>query len=159
MHRRIRVRRRRRPPGRRRDLETARAERTRIRQLEHAARRPVGPVVASARGLPQLEQFTLERSSDETHVQLAHTVRDEGDDSFLDLIVHLNLSDIDRDAQELRRIDAALLRIQEGTFGYCSDCDQEIPWERLRAEPTAVRCVRCQELYERTHVSPSTPTM
>ncbi|MFO7304011.1 MAG: TraR/DksA family transcriptional regulator [Gammaproteobacteria bacterium] len=102
---------------------------------------------------------TLERSSDETHVQLAHTVRDEGDDSFLDLIVHLNLSDIDRDAQELRRIDAALLRIQEGTFGYCSDCDQEIPWERLRAEPTAVRCVRCQELYERTHVSPSTPTM
>jgi len=102
---------------------------------------------------------TLERSSDETHVQLAHTERDEGDDSFLDLIVHLNLSDIDRDAQELRRIDAALLRIQEGTFGYCSDCDQEIPWERLRAEPTAVRCVRCQELYERTHVSPSTPTM
>jgi len=102
---------------------------------------------------------TLERSSDETHVQLAHTVRDEGDDSFLDLIVHLNLSGIDRDAQELRRIDAALLRIQEGTFGYCSDCDQEIPWERLRAEPTAVRCVRCQELYERTHVSPSTPTM
>src|SRR5690606_41957097 len=54
---------------------------------------------------------TLERSSDETHVQLAHTVRNEGDGSFLDLIVHLNLSDIDRDAQELRRSHATLLRI------------------------------------------------
>ncbi len=102
---------------------------------------------------------TLERSNDETHVRIAETARDAGDDSFSDLIVDLNLSDIDRDAQELRRIDGALLRIKEGSFGNCIDCGQDIPFARLEAEPTAARCVNCQELYEKTHASPSTPTM
>lgn len=112
-----------------------------------------------AKQLREEIRSTLERSSDETHVQIAQAVRDEGDASFSDLIMHLNLSDIDRDAQELRRIDNALVRIKEGTFGYCVDCGLDIPFGRLQAEPTAARCVRCQELYERTHVSPSTPTM
>jgi DnaK suppressor protein len=102
---------------------------------------------------------TLERSNDETHVRIAELARDEGDDSFSDLVVDLNFSDIDRDAQELRRIDGALLRLKEGSFGSCIDCGQDIPLARLQAEPTAARCVSCQELYEKTHVSPSTPTL
>ncbi len=102
---------------------------------------------------------TLERSSDETHVRIAETARDEGDDSFSDLIVDLNLFDIDRDSQELRRIDGAMLRLKEGRFGECVACGQDIPLARLEAEPTAVRCVGCQELYEKTHASPNTPTL
>ena len=50
-------------------------------------------------------QRTLERSSDESHVRIAEQARDAEDDSFSNLIVDLNLADIDRDAQELRRID------------------------------------------------------
>lgn len=102
---------------------------------------------------------TLERSNDETHVQIAERARDEGDDSFSALVVDLNLFDIDRDAQELRRIDGALLRLKEGSFGECIDCGQQIPLARLEAEPTAARCVNCQELYEKTHASPGTPTL
>jgi RNA polymerase-binding protein DksA len=102
---------------------------------------------------------TLARSNDESHVRISELARDEGDDSFSDLIVDLNLSDIDRDAQELRRIDAALLRLKEGTFGRCVDCDQPIPVARLEAEPTAVRCIGCQERYEKTHATQSTPTL
>lgn len=102
---------------------------------------------------------TLERSNDETHVRIAEMARDAGDDSFSDLIVDLNLSDIDRDAQELRRIDEALLRLKEGSFGDCVDCGREILLARLEAEPTAARCVSCQERYEKTHASPSTPTL
>jgi DnaK suppressor protein len=102
---------------------------------------------------------TLERSSDESHVRIAEMARDEGDDSFSDLIVDLNLFDMDRDAQELRRIDGALIRLREGTFGSCVDCGQDIALARLNAEPTATRCVNCQELYEKTHASPNTPTM
>jgi len=102
---------------------------------------------------------TLERSSDESHVRIAEQARDEGDDSFSDLIVDLNFADIDRDAQELRRIDRALMRLEEGTFGECMDCGQPIPLARLQAEPSATRCVNCQALYEKTHATQSTPTM
>ena len=102
---------------------------------------------------------TLARSNDETHVRIAETVRDEGDDSFSDLIVDLNFADIDRDAQELRRIDGALVRLKDGSYGRCEDCDQPIAQARLDAEPTASRCIACQERYERTHASPSTPTL
>lgn len=104
-------------------------------------------------------QRTLERSSEETHVRIAEQARDNEDDSFSNLIVDLNLSEIDRDADELRRIDSALLRLSEGSYGVCEDCGQKIPEARLQAEPTAVRCVRCQELYERTHASMSTPRL
>lgn len=101
----------------------------------------------------------LARSNDETHVRIAEMARDEGDDSFSDLIVDLNFSDIDRDAQELRRIDSALVRLREGTYGRCEDCDQPIAPARLEAEPTASRCIACQEHYERTHAMPNTPTL
>jgi DnaK suppressor protein len=104
-------------------------------------------------------QHTLERSSDETHVRIAEQARDAEDDSFSNLIVDLNLAEIDRDADELRRIDTALARLSEGSYGVCEDCGQRIPEARLEAEPTALRCIRCQELYEKTHAVGSTPRL
>lgn len=104
-------------------------------------------------------QRTLERSSDETHVQIAEQARDTEDDSFSNLIVDLNLAEVDRDASELRRIDTALARLSEGSYGLCEDCAQRIPQARLEAEPTALRCVRCQELYEKTHAGTATPRL
>jgi RNA polymerase-binding protein DksA len=104
-------------------------------------------------------QRTLERSSDETHVRIAEQARDTEDDSFSNLIVDLNLAEIDRDADELRRIDTALARLSEGSYGLCEDCGQRIPQARLEAEPTALRCLRCQELYEKTHAVGSTPRL
>lgn len=102
---------------------------------------------------------TLERSTDETHVRIAEQARDTEDDSFSNLIVDLNLAEIDRDAGELRRIDTALARINEGSYGQCATCGQEIPGARLQAEPTALRCVKCQELYEKTHAGNGTPRL
>jgi RNA polymerase-binding protein DksA len=102
---------------------------------------------------------TLERSSEESHVRIAEQVRDTEDDSFSNLIVDVNLSEVDRDAAELRRIDAALARLSAGSYGACVDCGQAIPLRRLEAEPTAQRCVSCQELYEKTHAGVSTPSL
>lgn len=42
-------------------------------------------------------------------------------------------------------IDAALLAIQNGTYGICTDCEEEIPLARLKATPGATRCVPCQK--------------
>ena len=104
-------------------------------------------------------QRTLERSNDESHARIAEQARDAEDDSFSNLIVDLNLSDIDRDAEELRRIDGALTRLNSGTYGDCINCGQTIPAARLKAEPTATRCVACQEMYEKTHATRSTPSL
>lgn len=38
---------------------------------------------------------------------------------------------------------AALKRIEDGTYGFCTNCQQEIPVERLRANPAATTCIKC----------------
>ena len=43
----------------------------------------------------------------------------------------------------LQRIAAALGRIEDGEYGYCADCGEEIPAKRLAIEPTVERCVAC----------------
>lgn len=102
---------------------------------------------------------TIDKSADETHAGIVKDVRDLEDDSFSNLIVDTNLAEIDRDASELRRIDGALRRIAEGNFGQCVSCGQDIPKQRLMAEPTAARCVKCQERYEKTHTGTATPSL
>jgi DnaK suppressor protein len=49
---------------------------------------------------------------------------------------------------ELGDIDAALERIDAGTYGQCTDCGVIIPPARLSAYPTAKRCIDCQTLAE-----------
>jgi RNA polymerase-binding transcription factor DksA len=49
----------------------------------------------------------------------------------------------ERGVQELRDIDAALARIEAGTYGKCENCGGEIEEERLRALPTATLCTKC----------------
>lgn len=102
---------------------------------------------------------TLERSAEESHVRIAEQARDTEDDSFSNLIVDVNLAEIERDAAELRRIDNAMARITAGSYGQCIDCGRQIPLARLQAEPTASRCVHCQELYEKTHATTPTPSL
>lgn len=53
-----------------------------------------------------------------------------------------------RESDELRMVDAALRRIEAGTYGQCIDCGAEIPAARLHAAPEASRCITCQEKAE-----------
>lgn len=53
-----------------------------------------------------------------------------------------------RESDELSMVDAALRRIEAGTYGQCVDCGAEIPAARLRAAPEAARCIACQEKAE-----------
>jgi DnaK suppressor protein len=54
-----------------------------------------------------------------------------------------------REALFLKKIQEALLRIKEGTFGLCEDCGGEIDVRRLEVRPTATLCVHCKEEQER----------
>ncbi len=101
----------------------------------------------------------LLRSDEERYIELAGRVHDPEEEAVADLLVDLNLASIDRHIQELRDIDAALIRIAEGTYGLCIDCEQPIGIERLKAYLTAKRCLRCQEAYEKTHLGTGSPSL
>lgn len=49
----------------------------------------------------------------------------------------------------LNQVNLALERIEQGTFGQCQDCGQEISQDRLPALPYAAYCVACEEKRER----------
>ena len=55
----------------------------------------------------------------------------------------------DRADQQLALIDAALARLDDGTFGTCVRCGRPIAAERLEALPWAPRCIDCQRLADR----------
>ncbi len=48
-----------------------------------------------------------------------------------------------RRTARLQMIEAALKRIDEGEFGFCVECDNEIPDARLAVDPAAPRCIKC----------------
>jgi DnaK suppressor protein len=50
-----------------------------------------------------------------------------------------------REALFIKKIDQALARIQQGTFGECERCEEQIEMRRLEARPTATLCVNCKE--------------
>ncbi|MEA2624151.1 MAG: DnaK suppressor protein [Candidatus Binatota bacterium] len=56
----------------------------------------------------------------------------------------INLLLTDRDRSKLQAIDDALERIDQGTYGICESCEEEIAAERLKAMPFTRLCVQCQ---------------
>ena len=65
-----------------------------------------------------------------------------------DILTDLDIATVTRDVAELAEVDVALARIAEGTYGTCSNCGEPIGWPRLNAQPTAERCIACQEKRE-----------
>ena len=62
-------------------------------------------------------------------------------------LINANLAEAE--SHELKEINDALLRIREGAYGICEDCEKRIPVARLRAIPFARYCVNCQQQHDR----------
>jgi DnaK suppressor protein len=84
---------------------------------------------------------------------------DIGDESLADALADLNVARVDRQIHELRDIEAAFRRLQDGSYGVCIDCETEIPFERLEVYPTAKRCQPCQAQHERLFAGGGRPTL
>lgn len=93
----------------------------------------------------------LSSSEHEGYSVIAEEVRDLADDAAADVLIDSRLFDIQRDADELKQIQEALKRMQNGQFGTCIDCGEPIKLDRLKAQPAAARCIACQSRYEREH--------
>lgn len=101
----------------------------------------------------------LLKSDNERYIDLAERVHDVGEQSVADLLSDLDLAVVDRHLAELRDTEQALQRIQLGTYGVCQECGGEIRIERLEVNPTAERCLECQERYEETHAGEGKPSL
>ena len=72
-------------------------------------------------------------------------VRDAEEQSVDDFVQEVDLALMQMKTEALKRIDQAILRLEDGTYGRCQECDAEIPPPRLRALPFAALCRDCQE--------------
>ncbi|HTQ74198.1 MAG TPA: TraR/DksA family transcriptional regulator [Burkholderiales bacterium] len=86
----------------------------------------------------------LRRSGNGTAVGIANHLEEVRDEAVADLESFIEIAEIERDVRELREVERALLRLHEPEYGVCADCEAEIPFTRLAANPTATRCVACQ---------------
>jgi DnaK suppressor protein len=80
--------------------------------------------------------------------QLVDTALDDGDWSVVDLSEDISLRQLSVHRENLQKIDEALRKFNEGTYGICEDCGEEISGERLKILPFAIFCTDCQERRE-----------
>jgi DnaK suppressor protein len=66
------------------------------------------------------------------------------DDADLEQTRELNLLLGTRERQKLDQIESALSRMEKGEYGFCEDCEENIPAGRLKAMPFATLCVKCK---------------
>ena len=75
-------------------------------------------------------------------------VLDQGESSEVDIQEDIEFALIQMKSETLNKINDALARLDQGDYGYCFECGEEIGEKRLRALPFAVRCKDCEEARE-----------
>lgn len=101
----------------------------------------------------------LARARDDSFGAIAGEAPDSGDEAIAALVADTDNAETNRDVRELRELEAALARMADGSYGSCEQCRDDIPFERLRAYPGAVRCIACQSIHEKTYSHPSEPKL
>jgi len=77
---------------------------------------------------------------------------DELDQATTDIEQSMRMRLRNREVLYIKKVDEALVRIEEGVFGLCELCEEEIELRRLEARPTATLCIGCKEEQERKEV-------
>jgi RNA polymerase-binding protein DksA len=95
----------------------------------------------------------------QSYADIAGEVPDFGDQATAASLTDYTNAVARRNVEAIKEIDAALARIKAHQFGRCVDCGAEVAFERLKAFPTARRCVACQGMHERTYAVGATPSL
>jgi len=74
---------------------------------------------------------------------------DEGDVASSETNQTLNLRLRDRESMLLSKIEKTLAKFDEGVFGICEECGDNISVKRLKARPVAQYCIRCKQEREK----------
>ena len=98
-------------------------------QVEQQLRQNLAELLARARTVEDDLRNPLDADSSEQAIDLA----DDEALAGIDDVLH----------REIHEVREALLRIESGTYGICARCGEAISPERLKALPTATRCIAC----------------
>ena len=107
--------------------------------------------VDAARARLEDELKTVERQLSELGVDVDGGLHVDTDEGFADSAHATSersqmLAEVERVRTHHRDVLAALSKLDDGTYGTCENCGQEIPYERLEAIPSARLCVNCKQL-------------
>ncbi len=101
------------------------------------------------------QKILLAKQADlETMVRNRDGIAIEKSPDALDEVQHaaereLAIRNLDRDSNLLRNVRGALRRIEDGSFGTCLHCEEDISPKRLNAVPWTPYCIQCQEMADR----------
>ncbi len=96
--------------------------------------------------LDKLHKQQEELSTVVTHTPIeVDTDGDETDSIQGNMLIELNNQLSTRNAAKLGQIHSALSKIEDGTYGICEECGEQIPEKRLLINPYFVTCVSCAE--------------
>ena len=76
------------------------------------------------------------------------SVQDPGDQALSSTMESLKSSLQDTEIDEYNRVVKAIEKIEDGSYGICTDCGNPISDKRLKSYPNAARCISCQEAFE-----------
>lgn len=100
------------------------------------------------RQLQQEIHDELIKEGSSSALSLAGKVHDKQEESLSEMLTEINLGLLKQHQHELKNLETALRRMENGEYGTCIDCDAPIAIARLKANPTAIRCISCQAKHE-----------
>lgn len=112
----------------------------------HAALKQI--LLAKREALIKEIKHQLGQSVTEEEQRRLEAAMDSGDQALVDLEREMGISLQEMRNRERQLIDDALDSVDEGTYGICADCGDEISEKRLHALPFARLCVECQSKRE-----------
>jgi uncharacterized protein (DUF302 family)/RNA polymerase-binding transcription factor DksA len=128
-------------------LASAGAIETTIRAIIDEAAAPVDVRTALLRRRAALA-LEVEGGAEKRAADRGGNVHDTAELAADDVARDVAMAEVDRDAAEIAAIDAALERLDRGTYGQCVECKTAIAPVRLARNPEAARCLICQERRE-----------
>ena len=129
------------------DVPLTAAERETLAAKLHARREELRAEIAKQ----------LKTQDDPRLVGLRNRMEDTDDWAVADAMAAMDIASVSRVLAILADVEAALARLDDGSYGECIDCGAGIPYARLSAYPAAKRCVGCQEIAEAQQRRAGTP--
>jgi len=95
--------------------------------------------------LEDLKAETLKEIEDDQSIDATENhLPDDNDVASVQYEQAFKIRMVERNRKYLKKIDKAISKIDNGTYGICEECDNEITHERLAARPVATLCIECK---------------
>ncbi len=77
-------------------------------------------------------------------------LNDEGDHASVNNNSMVESAIVSQQKQELQEIEITLVKIENGEYGICEMCEDDIGFQRLKVKPHAIYCIDCREIVEKS---------